>query len=215
MKFAVIFAGCGFLDGTEIREAVLTLLELENNKIDYEVFAPNINQHHVVNHLTQQPTQEVRNVLIESARIARGKIKDLSELKCQNFSSLIITGGFGVAKNLSNLAYSGPTGQVLQLIKEAIASCHSQKKPIGAICIAPAVVAMTLFDKNPSLTLGLYSNLLDEIGVKNQPCSTDEIVFDPQNLLVSTPAYMHETDSLSNIHSGIKKLIIKLKEISQ
>lgn len=215
MKFAVIFAGCGFLDGAEIREAVLTLLELENNRIEYDIFAPNVNQYHVVNHLTQTETQESRNILVESARIARGKIQDLSNLNAQYYSALIMTGGFGVAKNFSKLAFEGSKTDILPAIRNVISEFNNTKKPIGAICISPAIVAITLQDKKPEITLGLESNLLNDIGISNNSCNTNEIVFDSENLIVSTPAYMHDTDSLPNIHKGIKKLIIKLKEIAK
>lgn len=215
MKFAVIFAGCGFLDGAEIRESVLTLLELENNGVLYDIFAPNISQHHVINHFNQTVSDETRNVLVESARIARGKIKDLSELKVNDYSALVMTGGFGVAKNFSKLAFEGAKSLVIPEIKEIIKEFHSKNKPIGAICIAPAVVAISLHDQNPQVTLGMESTLLDEIGLKNISCQTNDIFFDQNNLIVSTPAYMHENDSLPNIHSGIKKLITKLKEISK
>lgn len=215
MKFALIFAGCGFLDGTEIREAVLTLLELENNKIEYDIFAPNITQHHVINHINQSETGESRNVLIESARIARGKIQDITNLNPENYSALIFTGGFGVAKNFSKLAFNGSNSPVITEVKKVIVDFHNLKKPIGAICIAPAIVAMCLQDNNPKVTLGFESTLLADIGVKNISCKTQDIVFDQNNLIVSTPAYMHENESLPNIHAGIKKLITKLKEISQ
>ena len=140
-KFAVILAGCGVFDGAEIHEATMTLYAIAKNNCTYEIFAPNIEQFHVVNHLTGQEMPESRNVLVESARIARGNIKPLSEFIADDFDAIILPGGFGVAKNLSDFAFKGADSSVLPDLQNALVSVYEQKKPIGALCISPAIVA--------------------------------------------------------------------------
>ena len=70
-KIAVVLSGSGVYDGSEIHEAVLSLLAIEKHGAQWHCFAPNINQHHVINHITGAEMDTTRNVLIESARIAR------------------------------------------------------------------------------------------------------------------------------------------------
>lgn len=213
-KVAVILAGCGYLDGSEIREAVFTLLALDKYNAHVSIFAPDIKQHHVINHLSQQEHEETRNVLSETARIARGNISNLNMLDPSNFDALIIPGGFGAAKNLSNIAFAGSEGSAIEPIHHIILSFHKAKKPIGSICIAPAVVASVLKKTcTPMLTLGNTSTLLSDMKVKDVKCNTDDIVVDIENKLISTPAYMHD-DRISEVYTGIDKLVQKVLEIS-
>ncbi|MCE2993110.1 MAG: isoprenoid biosynthesis glyoxalase ElbB [Alphaproteobacteria bacterium] len=213
-KVAVILAGCGYLDGSEIRESVFTLLALDKYDAEVSVFAPDAPQHHVVSHLSGQEVQESRNVLAESARIARGDILELTTLDPVKFDCLILPGGFGAAKNLSNIAFAGEKGIPIEPIKRIILSFHKAKKPIGSICISPSIVASALQDVcTPSLTLGNNSTLLHDMKVNSVKCNTDDIVIDVENKLVSTPAYMHD-DRISNVYKGIDKLVQKVLEIS-
>lgn len=212
-KIAVILAGCGHLDGSEIRESVLTLLEIDRNGAEAHIFAPDIKQHHVINHLSGKEMAEERNVLVEAARIARGKIKPLSELNASEFDALIMPGGFGAAKNLATIAFEGAAGTVNGMVKNVIDAFVKSEKPVGSICISPAIVGVALKNQNPKLTLGNESNMLEEIGVQSSKCNTDDIVFDSRLKLVSTPAYMHN-DRLSKISDGIAKLVKKVVEIS-
>lgn len=212
-KIAVILAGCGHLDGSEIREAVLTLLEIDRNGAEAHIFAPDIKQHHVINHMNGKEIAQERNVLVEAARIARGKIKPLSELNVSEFDALIMPGGFGAAKNLATVAFDGAKGSVNGMVKEVIDSFVKSEKPVGSICISPAIVAIALKSQNPKLTLGNESNMLEEIGVQSSKCATEDIVFDEKLKLVSTPAYMHN-DRLSKVSDGIAKLVKKVLEIS-
>lgn len=212
-KIAVILAGCGHLDGSEIREAVLTLLEIDRNNAEAHIFAPDIDQHHVVNHLTGQEADGTRNVLVEAARIARGKVEPLSRLRPADFDALIMPGGFGAAKNLANIAFEGAGGHVDPLVRSLIDGFTKLEKPVGSICISPAIVAVALRSINPTLTLGNDSNMLEEIGVRSAKCNTNDIVVDVEHKLVSTPAYMHN-DRLSKVSEGIAKLVKKVLEMA-
>jgi enhancing lycopene biosynthesis protein 2 len=212
-RIAVILAGCGHLDGSEIRESVLTLLELDRNEVHYEIFAPDRNQHHVINHLTNKEAKATRNILTESARLARGQIQALSELKLANFDALIIPGGFGVAKNLADIAFKGKAGTVSDDFKELIIKFYLAKKPIGAICISPALVANILRDKNISVTLGMENELLAAFGANEIVCEKpDMVAVDLKNKIVSTPAYMLE-GKLHKIQEGIASLVLKVLEL--
>jgi enhancing lycopene biosynthesis protein 2 len=216
-KVAVVLSGCGFLDGAEIRESVITLLEIARNNADYDIFAPDIQQSEVVNHLTGEKTLEVRNVLQESARIARGKISPLSKLEAEQYSALIIPGGFGVAKNLSDFAQKGSECIVLEGFRNAILGFVRLKKPVGAICIAPAVVAAVLgVDYAPSLTIGDDEGVareIEKLGARHMVCQTEEIHLDFANKIVSCSAYMRE-DDLAKIGEGIAKLVKKVMELA-
>ncbi len=211
-NIAVILSGCGYLDGAEIRESVLTYLHLDMNKdkVKYSSFAPNINQHHVVNHKEAHESDGSRNVLEESARICRGKVEDMNSLNVDDFDALIMPGGFGVAKNLSDFAFNGPNGKINENLQEIIKKFHSQKKPIGYICISPAIGGTVLKDFTPLVTIGNDEGTikaLESIGVKHQVCKANEVCFDEVNNLFSTPAYMYDDETLDNINTGIKYLI--------
>ena len=143
-KVSVVISGCGSLDGAEIFETVFTLLELDKNNADVKIFAPNKNQRYVINHLTREEMPEERNILVESARIARGKIQSLSKLYVKDFDALILPGGSGAAINLSDLALKNEHGKVIKELKEIIVQFYKLSKPIGAICISPAILALSL-----------------------------------------------------------------------
>lgn len=141
-KVAVVLAGCGVYDGAEINEAVLSLLSLEQQGASYQLFAPNIEQMHVINHLTGEPAEgESRNVLVEAARIARGNIQDLAAARAEDFDALLVPGGFGAAKNLSNFAVAGAAMEVQSDFLRLARAFHESAKPIGLICIAPVMAA--------------------------------------------------------------------------
>ena len=151
-KIAVVLSGNGVFDGTEIHEATLTLYSIIKNGANYDIFAPNIQQHHVINHITGEEMPDIRNVLIESARIARGKISDLADFKAENYDGLIFPGGFGVAKNLSDFAFNGINCAINKDVEKAIRTMVEQHKPIGALCIAPILFAKIL--ENVDVTIG-------------------------------------------------------------
>ena len=94
--FAVLLSGCGHQDGAEIHEATLTLLAIHKHGAEFHCYAPDIKQHHVLNHITGQEMQEQRNVLIESARIARGKVSSLATFSQLDFDAVATKQGLEI-----------------------------------------------------------------------------------------------------------------------
>jgi len=214
-KVGVVLSGCGVYDGAEIHEAVITLLALDRAGCKIVMMAPNIPQMHVVNHLTgEEATGETRNVLVESARIARGNVKDMKDVKGADLDALIFPGGFGAAKNLSNFATKG-TGmevnpEVDRLFKEMFG-----KKPIGLICIAPAIGAKS--GEGVTLTIGTDKDTaaaLETIGAKHVDKPVTDIVVDEKNKIVSTPAYMLG-QRISEVATGIEKLVGQVLKMAE
>lgn len=213
MRVAVVISGCGSLDGAEIFETVFTLLELDKNNVEAKIFAPNQKQHYVINHLTKKEVAEERNVLVESARIARGKIQPLNELQPKDFDALILPGGFGAATNLSDVAFKNENSTVIEDLKKIIIEFHKLSKPIGAICISPAVLAASLKDLTKvKITLGDKNELITKLGALEEVCAADDIVIDQENKLVTTPAFMLDAP-LTQIHAGISKVVNKIIEM--
>ncbi|AIG03710.1 isoprenoid biosynthesis protein with amidotransferase-like domain [Pseudomonas fluorescens] len=214
-KIAVILSGCGVYDGAEIHESVITLLRLDQRGAQVQCFAPDIAQLHVINHLTGEEMPESRNVLVESARIARGEVKDIREAQVEEFDALIVPGGFGAAKNLSNFAVEGAGCSVnpdLLALAEAFAEAG---KPVGLICISPALAAK-IYGPGVTCTIGNDTDTaaaLDKMGATHQECTVDEIVEDKARKLVSTPAYMLARN-ISEVASGINKLVDRVLELT-
>ena len=207
-KVAIILSGCGVFDGAEINETVLTALSLDQLGAQVEYFAPDMNQHHVLNHLTGEEMPEQRNVLVESARITRGKSRDIRELKAADFDAVILPGGFGVAKNLSDFAFKGADCRVQEDILQAILQFKEVKKPVGLICISPALSAK-IFGEGVRCTIGDDADTaaaITQMGGVHQDCAVDGIVVDEKNRLVTTPAYML-AQSISEAAKGIHKLV--------
>jgi enhancing lycopene biosynthesis protein 2 len=210
-KVAVILCGSGYLDGSEIRESVGVLWALSQNHADVQCFAPDKPQREVVNCLTDETVPgESRNQLIEAARIARGQVKPLTQLKMENFDAVIMPGGFGAAKNLCDFALKGSKGEVIPEIKKILIDAHAARKPIGAVCIAPAIVALTFKGKGIELTVGGQSEASQEIeklGQKHVVCAANGCVIDASHRVVTTPAYMYDDAPLHEIFTGIQKLV--------
>lgn len=201
-SFAVVLSGCGVYDGTEIHEAVLTLLAIDRAGGTAACFAPDREQMHVVNHLTGEATAKSRNVLVESARIARGRISPLTAFQAADFDALIFPGGFGAAKNLSSFAVDGPGCSVDADVAAAITAMHQAGKPIGALCIAPALLAKVL--GKVSLTIGSDAGTaaaLEAMGATH--CLTDhaEVVVDRTHKVVTSPCYMLDA-SIGQVADG-------------
>ncbi|MGY3958529.1 isoprenoid biosynthesis glyoxalase ElbB [Aeromonas popoffii] len=217
-NIAVILSGCGYLDGAEIRESVLTLLALDQEGVSYKIFALNQDQHHVVNHLTGEESEgNKRNILEEAARIARGKIEDIAKLNTNEFDALVIPGGFGVAKNMCSFAFSGSHASVNEQVLNQIKAFKGANKPIGAICIAPALLALSIGHDKPTLTIGTNSEIASEIektGAIHKNCITSECVVDMEHKIVTTPAYMTDDAKLSDTYLGISKLVKKVVELA-
>ena len=210
---AVVLAGCGHQDGAEIHEATLTLWAIHRNGADFQCFAPDIPQHHVLNHLTGEEMGEQRNVLVESARIARGNIKDLKEFRAEDFNALIFPGGTGAAKNLFTYALDGPDCTVNQDVEHSIRDMHAAGKPIGALCIAPVLIAKAL--GGVQVTAGQDTTTaghLEAMGARHTPTVQGEITIDRQNKVVSTPCYMLES-RVDQIGEGAERLVKAVLEM--
>ncbi len=207
---AVILSGCGVFDGAEIHESVLALLALDRQGAAYQCFAPDIAQHHVINHITGDEMAESRNVLTEAARIARGKIKPLSEFEAAAFDALLLPGGFGVAKNLSTFAFEGAECTVNPELSRAVTAMAEAGKPIGALCIAPAVLAKIL--KGATVTIGSDADTagaIEAMGGTHQQTTHAEVVVDEQRNLVTSPCYMLDA-SISQIAEGAENAVREL-----
>ncbi|MHC8347184.1 isoprenoid biosynthesis glyoxalase ElbB [Pseudomonas sp. RT6P73] len=214
-KIAVILSGCGVYDGAEIHESVITLLRLDQRGAQVQCFAPNISQLHVINHLTGDEMPESRNVLVESARIARGDIKDIREASVEDFDALIVPGGFGAAKNLSNFAIEG-AGCTVQPDVLALTEAFAEAgKPVGLICISPALAAK-IYGPGVTCTIGNDAETaaaMNKMGATHQECAVSDIVEDKARKLVCTPAYML-AQSISEAASGINKLVDRVLELT-
>ncbi len=206
---ALILAGCGVYDGSEIYESVLTMLSLENHEASYQCFAPDLEQMHVVNHLSGEVAEgERRNVLVESARLARGRIKNLSEARVADFDAVIVPGGFGVAKNLSDFAVKGAEMCVQPEVLNFIQAVHKANKPVGLICIAPTMAAK-IFGPGVKCTIGSdvdTSAAITAMGGNHQACAVDEVCIDEDLKLVTTPAYML-AGSIAEAARGINRCV--------
>jgi len=214
-KVAVILSGCGVYDGAEIHESVLTLLRLDQRGAQVQCFAPNVPQLHVVDHYSGDEMADSRNVLVESARIARGQIKDVKELHVGDFDALILPGGFGVAKNLSDFAISGAQCTVQPDVLSAAQAFVKAGKPLGLICIAPALAAK-IFGSGVICTIGNdheTAAALVQMGAMHHECEVREIVEDSAHKLVTTPAYML-AQSIGEAAAGINKLVDRVLELS-
>lgn len=210
-KVGVILSGAGVYDGSEIHEAVITLLAIARHGAQAVCFAPDKWQSDVVNHVTGETLAERRNVLIEAARIARGNVQPLSQAFANDLDALIVPGGFGAAKNLSNFASLGSECTVDSSLKTLALEMHEAGKPLGFMCVAPAMLPK-IFDFPLRLTIGTdidTAEVLEEMGAEHVPCPVDDIVVDEEHKVVTTPAYMLAED-IAQAASGIEKLVARV-----
>lgn len=209
-KIAIILSGCGYLDGAEIQESVLTLLAIDRAGASASCFAPDMLQYHVVNHLTGEVSgNEQRNVLVESARIVRGAIADVALLDTGQFDALILPGGYGAAKNLSTFAFDGSSCTILPDVTKAVEAFHQAGKPIGFICIAPVIAAKVLGQFDIDVTIGNEAETaaaIEELGAHHRECPVWNCVVSSREKIVSTPAYMLGP-SVSEVAKGIDQLV--------
>ncbi len=206
-KFAIILSGSGVYDGAEIHEATLSMYAVKKMGATYDVFAPDVDQHHVINHLTGEEMPEKRNVLIESARIARGNIAPLSSFSADKYDYLLMPGGFGAAKNLSDFAFKGADCTVNPDVEKAVKSMHAAGKPIGALCIAPVILACLI--GNASVTIGQdpgTASAVETMGARHMPTGHGEVAIDKHNKLYTTPCYMLDAD-IVQIGTGAENLV--------
>ena len=214
-SIAVILSGCGNQDGAEIHEATLTLWAIHKNGAEYQCYAPNIPQHHVLNHLTGKEMKEQRNVLIESARIARGNVLNLAEFQASRHDALVIPGGLGAAKNLSNYAFAGPDCRINEDVQKAILAMAEQKKPIGALCIAPAILARLL--DQVLITIGqdpATAATIETMGARHTTTLQGEIAVDRERKVVTTPCYMLDS-RVDQIGEGADSLIQEVLRLTE
>jgi enhancing lycopene biosynthesis protein 2 len=195
-RVGVVLSGCGFLDGTEIHEAVSILIALDRRGAQVVCMAPDVDQVHVVNHRTGQPANgDKRNVLTESARIARGKVRDIAAVRADELDALVFPGGYGAAKNLSTFAADGPNCRVNEDVARLTTNVHAAGKPIGFACISPVIAAKLLGHKSPSLTIGTdpdTAQAIERMGARHHPVSPADVCIDARNRIVTTPCYMND-----------------------
>ena len=215
-KIGVVLSGCGFRDGSEIHEAVCTLLAIDQAGAEAICMAPDIELNEV-NHCSMEPTGAKRKVLMESARIARGKIKNIAQVKATDLDALVFPGGFGAALNLCDFGQKGAAASVNPEVAQLVKDVYAAKKPIGAICIAPALIAAILGKKAaPTLTIGTDAATAAEIektGGRHQNCPANDIVIDQANKIISTPVYM-TANSISEVYEGIGKCVKAVIEMA-
>jgi enhancing lycopene biosynthesis protein 2 len=215
-KIGVILGGCGVYDGSEIHEAVITLLAIARAGAQAVCFAPDKTQADVINHLTGEPMAESRNVLIEAARIVRGEIRPLNEACAQDLDALIVPGGFGAAKNLSNFASEGSNCTLDPELLRIARGCHQAGKPLGFICIAPALLPK-IIPAPLRLTIGTDADTAEAIeamGGEHVPCPVEDIVVDEEQKVVTTPAYMLAS-RIDEAADGIEKLVARVLLLCQ
>lgn len=213
-KIAVVLAGNGVYDGAEIHEATLTLLAIAREGAKYQCFAPDINQAHVINHLTGEEMPEIRNVLVEAARIARGNIKSLSTYNANDFDAIVFPGGFGAAKNLCTFAFDGVDCVVIPEVENAIKNTIAAKKPVGALCISPVILAKVLGEVE--LTIGQdqgTAEAVEKMGANHVQTTHGEIVVDEKHKVVTTPCYMLDA-TIDQIADGAENVVKKILEIA-
>ncbi|MFT6246120.1 MAG: enhancing lycopene biosynthesis protein 2 [Salibacteraceae bacterium] len=225
MKIGVLLSGCGVYDGAEIHESVLTLLSIEEIHATAVCISINKDQHHVVNHATGEETGETRNMLTESARIARGDIHDINSISPADIDALVIPGGFGNAKSLTNWAFNGPDGEILPEVKLLIINMINVGKPIAALCVSPVVLAKALEGSGigPTLTIGTdkeespydipgFTGGLEKTGMLTEMKTVREILIDQKNKIVTAPCYMMDA-SILDVRKNIRSAIEALRDL--
>jgi len=216
-RVGVLLSGSGVYDGAEIHESVITMLALDRRGAEMVFCAPDAPQMHVVNHLTGEVEEGAeRNILVESARIARGNIQDVASVSADDIDALILPGGFGAAKNLCDFAVSGTDCTVDPDVAKLVRAVHEQGKPIAAVCIAPALIAKVLGGVAPEITIGSdadTANALEAMGATHVQCPVSEFVVDRERKIVSSPAYMLG-QSISEVAEGIEKTVDALLDMA-
>ena len=217
-KIGVVLSGCGHKDGSEIHEAVFTLQALDKSDVDVIIMAPDMDQFHVINHLNgEEEISESRNILVESARIARGEVVDVATISGQQLDALIFPGGTGMAKNIFDYSMAGINCTVIPDVQRLIVEVLEANKPLGAICIAPVMVAKILeyLGRTGTVTGGFNDNINNDIkamGINTIEVGAEDIVVDEENKIVTTPAYV-EANSMREAFIGIEKLVNKVLEL--
>ena len=207
-KVAVILAGCGTMDGSEINETVTLLLALDQHNIEYQAFAPDAFQAEVYDHATGKHANERRNMMVEAARIVRGNILPMNKFNADDFDALFFPGGSGAAKNIFSYAYDGINFKVNKEVEKAIRVIHAQGKPIGAMCIAPLMVAKVIGNVNVTMGSGncRQAKELPMIGCKHTETTHGGVAIDKENKIYSTPCFMLDA-TLKDVYQGAWNLV--------
>ena len=214
-RIAVVLSGCGFQDGSEITESISTLICLSEGGVQYKIFAPDL-EFQVKDHLSGEDG-EIRNVLSESARLARGAISEISSLRGEGFHGLIFPGGYGAALHLCDWAVKGSQCFVHPEVERVIKEFSESDRPIGAICIAPALIARVLGHKGITVTIGNDPETVAEVektGSRHETCPVDDYISDRENKIITTPAYMYDEARPHEVFSGIRGAVKELIEMS-
>lgn len=209
-RVLVVLAGCGHLDGSEIHEAVITLLALARNGCAVQCAAPDKPQHHVIDHLRREPTGETRNVLVEAARIARGNIVALGSVNVADYDGIFLPGGFGAAKNLSDVAFSGAAAHADPELERVLRAFRAANKPIGGVCIAPAILVAAL--REGEVTIGAEAGPIEGLGGTHVACPVTEMHVDRARKIVTAPAYMYDA-TIADVATGIEKAVAAFAEL--
>lgn len=217
-KVAVILNGCGHRDGSEIHEAVLTLLGIEEAGAAWECLAPDHDQAAVVDHRTGNVIAgEHRSMLLESARIARGHIRPLTTVAPQDYDAVIVPGGSGTAKNLCNFATAGGHMEVEVSVADFLKGAHKLGRPLGAICISPVILGRLFGEKGLRLTLGSAANDAAKAargwGAEVVDAGPGDVVVDHKLKIATTPAYMCDA-AVADVAVGIRKLARAVVEMA-
>ena len=195
-RVGVLLCGCGFYDGTDLDEAVLTLLALDRAKVRAECIAPGLLTSETIDHSTGTLVEGAdRSVLAESARIARGRIVPIQEARPGLLSALVIPGGSGVVRTL--MRGTTERGSKREADPEAaglIKAMLARKKPVGAISLAGSLVATAM-----------------GLPLVEDPFSTpaSAIVVDEDRKIVWTPGHL-SSDSLAEIGIGIERMVAEV-----
>ncbi len=217
-KIGVVLAGCGAQDGAEIHESVIALLALDRANVETIIMAPDMNQFHVINHLKGGTMDPARNILVEASRIARGNIVPVGTISGNQLDALVFPGGTGMAKNIFDYSMTGPDCIVIKDVERLVMEILNDNKPIGAICIAPVMIAKVLQNMGrKGLVTGGYNQQIsldiNAMGIEVQKVGPEDIVIDHDNKIISTPAYV-EAKSIREVAIGIEKLIEKVVELA-
>ena len=212
-KFALVLSGCGVYDGAEIHESVTAMLAICRKGHCYQVFAPDVPQFHVINHITGETIQQERNVMVETARISRGNVQPLTSFDASQYDALLFAGGFGAAKNLSDFAFKDKDYTVLEQVGAVIKSMHAAGKPIGAMCVAPVLIADVI--NGVELTLGIEcaaSVAAQKHGAKHIVTTHGEVAVDTKNKIATTPCYMLEAN-IAQVAEGAENIVEELLKL--
>lgn len=217
MRFGVILSGCGVKDGSEIHEATMMLLSIVSRGHRYHCLAIDGPQAQVVDHLTGSVHAESRQMLAESARIARGEITALAQAKLDDYDAIVLPGGFGAAINLCDFANRGAHCTVHPELEAFLESAQKAGKPLGFICIAPVIAARLFGSKGVQMTIGNdpeTAKKCTQMGAVHVNCAYNEACVDDKLKIASSPAYML-AKTIAECHESADALIAAVEALAK